>query len=72
MSQIPELIKLERENKQMKLTYNNGDNYVVSYDDLRHSCPCANALHYAMKMKPPNPSADKLSHFLLKNRRLEQ
>ena len=41
MSKIPELIKLERENKQMKLTYNNGDNFVVSYDDLRHSCPCA-------------------------------
>ena len=41
MSTIPELIKLERENKQMKLTYNNGDNFVVSYDDLRHSCPCA-------------------------------
>ena len=41
MSETPELIRLERNDTTMKLTYADGGEFVISYDDLRHSCPCA-------------------------------
>ena len=42
MSEIlPTLKKLERRPQDMVLTYDNGSEFTVSYDDLRHACPCA-------------------------------
>jgi len=41
MSKIPELKRLERHDSKMHLTYDNGDEFTITYDDLRHSCPCA-------------------------------
>lgn len=41
MVKIPNLVKLERRKNDLLLTYDNEDVYVVEYDDLRHSCPCA-------------------------------
>tara|TARA_B100000927_G_C16443444_1_gene460747 strand:+ start:155 stop:505 length:351 start_codon:yes stop_codon:yes gene_type:complete len=41
MSAIPELTRLERHDTSMELTYDNGNQFTVTYDDLRYSCPCA-------------------------------
>lgn len=42
MSEIlPSLKKLERRQQDMVLTYENADEFTVSYDDLRFACPCA-------------------------------
>ena len=41
MSEMPELIRLERHDTNMSLTYSDGGEFTVSYDDLRHACPCA-------------------------------
>tara|TARA_Y200000002_G_C22624211_1_gene639545 strand:- start:1017 stop:1370 length:354 start_codon:yes stop_codon:yes gene_type:complete len=38
---LPVLKKLERLQQEMVLTYDNEANFTVSYDDLRHACPCA-------------------------------
>ena len=39
--EILELRKLERRDTDMELTYEDGTSFVVSYDDVRHACPCA-------------------------------
>ena len=41
MSEMPELIRLERHETYMDLTYSDGGEFTISYDDLRHACPCA-------------------------------
>ena len=41
MSEMPELTRLERHDTNMSLTYSDGGEFTVSYDDLRHACPCA-------------------------------
>ena len=41
MSAMPELIRLERHETNMNLTYSDGGEFIISYDDLRYSCPCA-------------------------------
>jgi DUF971 family protein len=38
---LPTLKKLERRTQDMVLTYDDGSTYTVTYDDLRHACPCA-------------------------------
>ena len=38
---LPTLKKLERRAQDMVLTYDNGSDYTVTYDDVRHACPCA-------------------------------
>ena len=38
---ILELRRLERRDTDMELTYEDGTTFIVSYDDLRHACPCA-------------------------------
>ena len=38
---LPTLKKLERRQQDMVLTYDDASEYTVSYDDLRHACPCA-------------------------------
>ncbi|MBL6732977.1 MAG: DUF971 domain-containing protein [Candidatus Poseidonia sp.] len=38
---LPTLKKLERRTQDMVLTYDDGNTYTVTYDDLRHACPCA-------------------------------
>ena len=38
---IPELIRLERRDADMHLTWEDGTEHVVTYHDLRHACPCA-------------------------------
>ena len=38
---ILELRRLERRDTDMELTYEDGTTFTVSYDDLRHACPCA-------------------------------
>ena len=38
---LPTLKKLERKAQAMELTYDDETSYTVSYDDLRHACPCA-------------------------------
>ena len=37
----PELIRLERRDLDMLLTYESGEEFSVTYDDVRHACPCA-------------------------------
>ena len=39
--EILELRRLERRDSDMELTYEDGTTFTVSYDDLRHACPCA-------------------------------
>ena len=41
MSEIPQLIRLERNDTSMDLSYDDGSCFTVAYDDLRFSCPCA-------------------------------
>ena len=41
MSEMPDLTRLERHDTNMSLTYSDGGEFTVSYDDLRHACPCA-------------------------------
>ena len=41
MSEMPELTRLERQDTEMNLTYSDGGEFTVGYDDLRHACPCA-------------------------------
>ena len=41
MSEIPQLIRLERNDTSMDLSYDDGSCFTVTYDDLRFSCPCA-------------------------------
>ena len=38
---IPELNRLERREFDMHLTWSDGTEHEVTYDDLRHACPCA-------------------------------
>ena len=39
---IPELKRLERRDLDLHLTWSDGTEHEVTYDDLRHACPCAN------------------------------
>ncbi len=39
---IPELKRLERRDLDMHLTWSDGTQHEITYDDLRHACPCAN------------------------------
>ena len=41
MSAIPNLTRLERRMIEMSLLYSDGSEFVITYDDLRYSCPCA-------------------------------
>ena len=41
MSEMPQLIRLERNATDMELTYEGDNKFTVTYDDLRHACPCA-------------------------------
>ncbi|DAC35260.1 MAG TPA: DUF971 domain-containing protein [Candidatus Poseidoniaceae archaeon] len=38
---VPALTRLERREVDLHLTYEDGSEYTVSYDDVRHACPCA-------------------------------
>ena len=38
---IPELKRLERREFDMHLTWEDGTEHEITYDDLRHACPCA-------------------------------
>ena len=38
---IPELKRLERRDFDMHLTWSDETEHEVTYDDLRHACPCA-------------------------------
>ena len=38
---LPELIRLERRDLDVLLSYDNDQSYVVTYDDIKHACPCA-------------------------------
>tara|TARA_B100001113_G_C20958051_1_gene556162 strand:+ start:99 stop:455 length:357 start_codon:yes stop_codon:yes gene_type:complete len=39
---IPELKRVERREFDMHLTWSDGTEHEITYDDLRHACPCAN------------------------------
>ena len=41
MADIPDLTRLERRDTDMQLTYSDGGEFTVTYDDLKHACPCA-------------------------------
>ena len=41
MSDIPQMIRLERQDTCMDLTYSEGSKFSVTYDDVRYFCPCA-------------------------------
>ena len=41
MSEIPQMIRLERQDTCMELTYSEGSKFSVTYDDIRYFCPCA-------------------------------
>ena len=38
---MPAMTRLERRQVDLHLTYDDGTEFTVSYDDLRHACPCA-------------------------------
>ena len=38
---MPELKRLERRDLDMHLTWSEGTEHEITYDDLRHACPCA-------------------------------
>ena len=38
---LPTLKRLERRAQDMVLTYEDETSFTVTYDDLRHACPCA-------------------------------
>ena len=38
---LPELKRLERRDVDMHLTWSDGTEHEITYDDLRHACPCA-------------------------------
>ena len=38
---VPALTRLERREVDLHLTYEDGSEYTVSYDDVRYACPCA-------------------------------
>lgn len=38
---LPTLKRLERRELDMHLTWSNGLEHEITYDDLRHACPCA-------------------------------
>ncbi len=40
--EIPELKRIERRDFDMHLTWSDGTEHEITYDDLRHACPCAN------------------------------
>ena len=37
----PKMTRLERREVDVVLSYESEQNFVVSYDDIRHACPCA-------------------------------
>lgn len=39
--EMPTMIRLERQDLDLKITYEDQSDFVVAYDDLRHACPCA-------------------------------
>ena len=39
--ELPDLVRLERRKHDMLLSYVNETTFTVTYDDLRHACPCA-------------------------------
>ena len=41
MSEIPQMVRLERQDTCMELTYSEGSKFSVTYDDIRDFCPCA-------------------------------
>ena len=38
---IPRLVRLERRTADLHLTWEDGTVHEVTYDDVRHACPCA-------------------------------
>ena len=38
---LPRLTRLERRDVDLHLTWEDGTEHEVTYDDLRHACPCA-------------------------------
>ncbi len=41
MADFPDLTRLERRDTDMQLTYSDGGEFTITYDDLKHACPCA-------------------------------
>lgn len=39
--EMPTMSRFERRETDVQLTYDDGSEYTVTYDDIRHSCPCA-------------------------------
>jgi DUF971 family protein len=39
--EMPNLRRFERRDVDVALTYDDGSEFVITYDDLRHACPCA-------------------------------
>jgi len=39
--EMPRLTRFERREVDVMLTYESGAEFTVTYDDLRHACPCA-------------------------------
>ena len=41
MSEIPTLKRLERRDNDMLLSWDDGTEHTITYNDLRYYCPCA-------------------------------
>ena len=39
--EIPAMRRLERREVDMLVSYDDEKNFVITYDDLKHACPCA-------------------------------
>ena len=57
--EIPELNRLERRDFDMHLTWSDGTEHEVTYDNLRHACPCAKC--------SPQRNSDNSSMILRRN-----
>jgi len=78
MEDLPTMIRLERKKTKMIVTYDSDESFKISYDDLRHSCPCAkcspmrNEDETSMelrreieKLRPEKPSVKTVGNYAL-------
>ena len=39
--EMPKMTRFERRDFDVLVTYDDGSEFEITYDDIRHSCPCA-------------------------------
>jgi ATP-binding protein involved in chromosome partitioning len=59
LTELPTLNRLERRDLDIHLTWSDGTEHEITYDDLRHACPCAKCA--------PQRNEDETSMILRRN-----